>query len=89
MININEDIGPIQMIASSQQHIVQLTRDGSVFTHGAGNYGLVGQGGSVGSLRPQLLKQLNDKRIIQIACGQFHTLALAHNRALYAWGRGF
>lgn len=89
MATVNEDIGAIRMIASSKEHIVQLTRDGTVFTHGSGNYGIAGQGGSVGSLRPQLLKQLNDKRIVQVCCGQYHSLALTHDGVLYAWGRGF
>ena len=35
------------------------------------------------------LLNLKDKRIVQIACGESHSLALTDKGYLYSWGRGF
>jgi len=32
---------------------------------------------------------LRDKRIIQIACGEHHSLVLTDKADVYTWGRGF
>lgn len=37
---------------------------------------------------PILLKALEGKRIKQIDCGDFHSLALEENGNLYSWGAG-
>ena len=36
-----------------------------------------------------LLKQLSDKRVVQAACGEQHSLALTDRHDVYSWGRGF
>jgi hypothetical protein len=38
--------------------------------------------------RPQLIKDLCHETIIQVACGQQHTLALTKNGKVYSWGLG-
>lgn len=40
-------------------------------------------------MTPTVLKPLRDKRIIQIACGENHSLVLTDKADVFAWGRGF
>lgn len=49
----------------------------------------MGVGGCVFSPRPRLISKLDNKKIVSIACGAFHTLALSDIGDLYSWGRGF
>lgn len=87
-IEVLEKLG-INNIKSGQQHSVFLTKNGFVFTCGSGVFGSLGHGGSFVTKTPQLVKTLSDKIIIDIACGEAHTLALTETGDLYAWGRGF
>lgn len=82
-------MGHLMMVASGRNHSIHLTRDGEVFSYGSGTYSAAGHGGSKGQAQPTLLKPLRDKRIIQIACGEFHSLVLTDKADVYAWGRGF
>jgi len=41
------------------------------------------------SARPRFISKLENRKIIAIACGAFHTLALTEIGDLYSWGRGF
>ena len=50
--------------------------DGKLFSYGYGEYGALGQGGMCYTPVPRLLKSLSDKKVIQIACGEYHTLVL-------------
>lgn len=50
---------------------------------------MTGHGGSKIIPQPTLLKTLSNRRVIQIACGEYHTLALTDKHDLYAWGRGY
>lgn len=68
---------------------MNLTRDGDVFSHGIGNFCVAGHGGSKSIEKPQILKPLRDKRVVQVACGEHHSLVLTDKGYLYAWGRGF
>lgn len=66
-----------------------MTRDGDVFSYGAGTYSAAGHGGSKTVLTPTVLKPLREKRIAQVACGEHHSLVLTDKGDVYAWGRGF
>ena len=60
-----------------------------LFSQGAGTYCASGHGGSKDTITPRILKPLRDKRVIQIACGEYHSLILTDMGDVYAWGRGF
>jgi alpha-tubulin suppressor-like RCC1 family protein len=49
----------------------------------------LGLGGSVFSPGPQLITKLRNKKIVSVACGMYHTLALSEIGDVYSWGRGF
>lgn len=65
------------------------TEDGKIYTYGIGEYGSLGHGGVIHCEVPRIIQKLQHKRIIQIACGEFHSLALTETFDLYTWGRGF
>lgn len=65
--NMQERMGHLKQIASSRNHILQLTRDGFVYSHGIGEFSCTGHGGSRSDQKPQILKHLSDKRVAQIA----------------------
>ena len=82
-------MGHLMFVQSGRNHSLHLTRDGDVFSYGSGIQCAVGHGGSRSAFTPTILKPLRDKRIIQIACGEHHSLVLTDKADVYAWGRGF
>lgn len=60
-----------------------------MFSYGSGALSAVGHGGSKSVMNPTVLKPLRDKRIVQISCGEQHSLVLTDKGDVYAWGRGF
>jgi alpha-tubulin suppressor-like RCC1 family protein len=79
----------IVMIASGHSHNVILTQNGRLFSFGFGEFGTLGQGGSIFEEKPKFIKKLNNRVITSLACGLYHTLALSSIGDVYAWGRGF
>lgn len=86
---IQHNVGHVSQIACGSGHILNLTRDGNVFSQGNGQYCNTGLGGSSSSGQLSLLRSLSDKNVVQIACGTSHSLVLTDQGNLYAWGRGF
>ena len=82
-------MGHIQQIACGREHVLKLTRDGDVFSYGSGKFSVAGHGGSKEAINPIILKPLQDKRVVKIACGESHSLILTADSDVYAWGRGF
>lgn len=87
--NIQESTGHLKQIVSSKNHIIQLTRDGYVFSYGNNEFSVSGHGGSKVVDTPQILKHLSDKRVVQIACGESHSIILTDKNDVYTWGRGY
>nr|CAH8870654.1 unnamed protein product [Trichobilharzia regenti] len=80
----------IVYLACGEQHTVALTRDGGVFTFGAGRHGQLGHNESVyGISVPRKVTEFMGNVVTQIACGRFHTMALIpRNGRLFAFGQG-
>jgi alpha-tubulin suppressor-like RCC1 family protein len=66
---IQESMGHLKQIVSGKNHILQLTRDGYVFSYVTTDFfpSVSGHGGSKVVPKPQLIKHLSDKRVVQIA----------------------
>ncbi|GCC26293.1 hypothetical protein chiPu_0004709 [Chiloscyllium punctatum] len=62
-------------ISCGEEHTAVLTKDGLVFTFGAGSFGQLGHNSTEDETKPHLLGYLFGKKVSQIACGSFHTLA--------------
>ena len=87
-IGFKENDNQIVQIVKGKYHLLKLTMNGSVYASGKNYYGVVGLGGSVSALKPQIIPNLSNIKIKQIAAGVYHSLALAHNGDLYTWGLG-
>jgi alpha-tubulin suppressor-like RCC1 family protein len=86
---LQNTIGHLKQIVCSKYHTLQLTRDGFVYSYGNADFSVSGHGGSKTTPQPQILKHLSDKRVVQIACGEGHSLILTDKNDVYSWGRGY
>lgn len=79
----------IAEIKSGQEHNLILTTNGVLFSYGKNNFGSLGLGGRIFAASPQQITKLSNKKIISVACGFHHSLALSDIGDIYSWGRGF
>ena len=74
---MGEDVG------SSKRHVVLLTIDGHVY-----QWGDLKVNDTPMSREPELLSgAIDNQQVVQIACGDKHTLALTDEGQVYAWER--
>ncbi len=87
----------VRMVACGVTHVAAVTNDGRVFTYGDGWAGKLGHGNEEDESEPKLLSveafQPEDKtarnhveRIVMVATGSFHTVALSEAGRVYTWG---
>ncbi|CEP00073.1 Regulator of chromosome condensation (RCC1) repeat [Plasmodiophora brassicae] len=74
-------------------HTAAVSEQGRVYTWGWGGRWLTGCGGlGHGDLKsaesPKRVEALDGQRVVQVACGKYHTLARTDDGKVYAWGRG-
>ncbi|XP_012502611.1 PREDICTED: E3 ISG15--protein ligase HERC5 [Propithecus coquereli] len=79
----------VEFLTCGGSHTALLTQDGLVFTFGAGKYGQLGHSSTQNELRPRLVTELTGKRVTQIACGRWHTLAYVSDLGkVFSFGSG-
>jgi len=78
----------IAKIALGYYHAVALNSDGVVFTWGRGINGQLGHGSIVNEDSVRAVSALSSINIIDIACGESHTLALSKSGEVFSWGGG-
>lgn len=76
-------------IAAGDGFSMALSADGEVFTWGSGNQGRLGNGSTADSYLPVRVVGLTGKRIVKIAAGNQHGLALDADGNVYAWGNNW
>lgn len=76
----------VTSVACGFGHTVAVTDDGEVFTWGVGRSGALGTGSKSDKVFPVQVLGLGKAKIVQVACGREHTLALAEDGVVYAWG---
>ena len=69
-------------------HTCVLTAHGEMFTFGNGKHGQLGHGHCRVEASPRSVQALRDTRVLGIACGDFHSLALTADGCVYTWGAG-
>ena len=67
-------------VACGMDHTAALTRDGGVFTFGAGMYGQLGHGMAVNEMLPRQILELMGSTVTQIACGRYVSQICFSNR---------
>ncbi|KAM3875257.1 uncharacterized protein ACN63O_000311 [Diretmus argenteus] len=77
----------VSFISCGAAHSAVLTKDGKVFTFGAGSHGQLGLNSTANKLIPTLVQGMNGPAS-QIACGSHHTLVLGSSNQLWAFGSG-
>jgi RCC1 and BTB domain-containing protein len=58
------------------------------YTWGEGKFGRLGHGGERNQICPRVVEALQGKKIVQVACGGFHSAAITDEGAMYSWGGG-
>lgn len=79
----------ISDIACGFQHSVALSEFGSIYVWGSNKFaqcGLDNEGGCDYFTQPKIVKTLATAHVVQVACGNFHTLALTNSGDLYSFG---
>ncbi|KAM7399396.1 hypothetical protein PAMP_018669 [Pampus punctatissimus] len=77
----------VSFISCGEAHSAVLTKEGKVFTFGAGSHGQLGHNSSANETRPRLVEGL-DGPASKVACGRRHTLVLGSSGQLWAFGNG-
>ena len=72
-------------VACGSSHMAALSKDGNIFTWGEGRSGQLGHGDSETKETPTKVESLIGKKIIKVACGAHHTVALTDQGELYSW----
>jgi hypothetical protein len=75
-------------VSCGAEHSVVATETGQVYAWGWGRYGNVGDGQKVDRLTPTLSAIPENRRIVAVASGWRHSLALDAEGRVYSWGWG-
>ncbi|XP_023218340.1 E3 ubiquitin-protein ligase HERC2-like isoform X1 [Centruroides sculpturatus] len=76
----------ICQIECGAQFSLALTKSGQVWTWGKGDYFRLGHGSDSHVRRPQIVEGLRGKKIVNVAVGALHCLAVTDTGQVYAWG---
>jgi len=81
----------IVMVATGDWHTVALSEAGHVFTWGLGMHGRLGHNDSENQEAPRHVDNewFRGKRVVFVAAGEDHTVAVTAGGRLYTWGRGY
>ena len=78
----------IKQVACGDYHTLCLTNDGQVFAWGGTLHKKIGEKGALQNNEPRLVQGLVGRLVTFIDCGDFHSVALDSQGALYTWGGG-
>ncbi|KAM3837752.1 LOW QUALITY PROTEIN: putative E3 ubiquitin-protein ligase HERC4 [Vipera latastei] len=79
----------IVYISCGEDHTAALTKEGGVFTFGAGGYGQLGHNSTAHEINPRKVFELMGNIVTQIACGRQHTPAFVPMTGrIYSFGLG-
>ncbi|XP_060743908.1 RCC1 and BTB domain-containing protein 2 isoform X1 [Tachysurus vachellii] len=77
----------VNEVACGSHHTIALTTDGEVYAWGYNNSGQVGSGSTANQPTPRRVSScLQNKVVVNIACGQLCSMAVLDNGEIYGWG---
>lgn len=77
----------IKYISCGEDHTACLTKEGGVFTFGAGMFGQLGHGSKSNEILPRKVLELMGSVVTQISCGRCHTLTyVPRGNRIYVFG---
>lgn len=82
-------IGDIVAIAAGGEFSLALTSDGTIYAWGSNSHGQMGDGSTVTVKTPKkvvIQENLTEVKIVGIAAGGSHVLAIDDNGSIWAWG---
>lgn len=79
---------PVDAVACGGFFTLALTEQGQLWSWGANSNYELGRGNKVGGWQPKAIPSLENVRIVQIACGGYHSLALTEDGKVLSWGYG-
>merc|ERR1719424_992850 len=74
-------------VSAGGNHSLALT-DGGAWSWGGGAYGKLGHGDGQNQLLPKKIEAFAGQRVVAVAAGGFHSLALTADGAVWTWGEG-
>ncbi|XP_058402336.1 probable E3 ubiquitin-protein ligase HERC6 [Diceros bicornis minor] len=78
----------VALVSCGKEHSVAVCHKGRAFAWGAGSEGQLGIGEFKEiNFTPKKIKTLTDIKIIQVSCGDYHSLALSEDGQVFSWGK--
>lgn len=74
-------------VGAGLAHKMALATDGTLWAWGFNGMGQLGDGTTTDRLSPSPVEQLSDRKWVGVECGRFHTLGLALDGTVWAWGQ--
>ena len=75
-------------VTVGNNHSLALAADGAVWSWGYGGLGRLGHGDEEQQLQPKKVEALAGQRVVAVSAGQYHSLALTADGAVWSWGFG-
>ena len=72
-------------VAAGSNHSFVLSAEGALFSFGFGAYGQLGHGDTANQLRPKRVAALAKERVVSMAAGGLHSLALTAKGAVFSF----
>lgn len=73
--------------ACGLHHSIFLTKDGSLYSSGFNDNGQLGLGDKLHRNSPYIVSALENEKVVDVACGYYHTLAMLDKGDVYSFGR--
>lgn len=70
----------IRRVSCGAVHTAVVSAEGQLFTFGCGDGGRLGLGSNDDSCHPQLVSALENHVVLDVSCGSWHTLCIAHEQ---------
>ncbi len=79
----------IVKISCGYNHSLVLTKNGRVYGFGLNSEGQIGCGNNENQLNPIMIIGFNNEKVVSIACGGCHSLALTDSGSVFRWGQNY